>query len=764
MVILLTLMPQAAWAINSTWTGTTNSNWNDAGNWSVLGIPGATSGTSNVDTASFNGAPANRTITVDAGRNIEFLSFGATASNFTVGSTSGNLLTLTNGGNATFASNAGSNITQAINAPLALAGAYTVTNNNTLASGNVISVGGSVTSLSGTSSAFTIGGSGAVTLSGNLSNGVGGGSMTLTKNAASAGTLNITGGVSSYSRISIGGTSGLVTYSGGTTALLIPNQNYISVGVSSTLAITGGEIDIATAGGNAFGGSGTILQTGGTMALSGSATLANVSFAGVIANYTINGGSFTMTGTTTTVRGIGNFTAGGTASVLIDALGNGSGPKIADSDLSSLTVGGGASVTFTSTLGVVVASTGTGTVNLNGGTLNVVKFATAGVGQSTINFNSGTLQFASSGSLSASQVKNLNVLDGGAVIDTGSNAINATQAFLASGTGGLTKIGSGTLTLSATNTYTGATTINAGVLKTAVATNALGSNSAVVLANTAGATLDTTNLSQTIGSLAGGGTTGGNVLLGTGTLTVGGNNTSTTYSGTISGSGGLVKTGNGTFTLTGTQGYTGSTVVNVGSLVVNGRLGNGGITVASGAKLGGNITAGGVTTISSGGTLAVGNSPGTGNFATLNLSGSSAVSVTEMQFNAGASPGNAGTDFDTINVSTALTYGGTLKLVFSGSVGSGTFDLFNFGVLTPSNDFGSVALYANTGLIGSLSEAGGVWTGIFDLGLGSGTQSFTFTNSTGDLAIAVPEPGTWVLVGLGLGLVIMRCRRQTNRE
>jgi autotransporter-associated beta strand protein len=86
----------------------------------------------------------------------------------------------------------------------------------------------------------------------------------------------------------------------------------------------------------------------------------------------------------------------------------------------------------------------------------------------------------------------------------------------------------------------------------------------------AGAILDLNNFNQSIGSLAG----AGSVTLGSATLTTGNDNTSTTFSGIISGDGGLTKVGSGTFTLTGENTYTGGTTISGGTL----QLGDGGPT------------------------------------------------------------------------------------------------------------------------------------------------------------------------------------------
>ncbi|MEE9211652.1 MAG: autotransporter domain-containing protein [Phycisphaeraceae bacterium] len=137
-----------------------------------------------------------------------------------------------------------------------------------------------------------------------------------------------------------------------------------------------------------------------------------------------------------------------------------------------------------------------------------------------------------------------------------------------SGTGGLTKIGTETQTLSGINTFTGPTTIDAGTLALTGGA-ALDDASAVSLLNVLNAQL-VLNTGETIGSLAGGGGTGGNVNLNANTLTVGSDNTSTSYSGNVFGTGGLTKVGTGTLTLNGVNTFTGPTTIDAGTLALTG--------------------------------------------------------------------------------------------------------------------------------------------------------------------------------------------------
>src|SRR6266436_8940635 len=121
----------------------------------------------------------------------------------------------------------------------------------------------------------------------------------------------------------------------------------------------------------------------------------------------------------------------------------------------------------------------------------------------------------------------------------------------------------------------------------------------------AGGAFDITSLSSgrmTAGSIEGAGT----FSLGPNQLTVGSNNLSTEVSGVIRGTGGsLVKVGTGTLTLSGTNSYTGATVVAGGTLSVTGDISpSSGVAVGPNATLAGTGTAPGV--LVGGGTLAPG--------------------------------------------------------------------------------------------------------------------------------------------------------------
>ena len=124
--------------------------------------------------------------------------------------------------------------------------------------------------------------------------------------------------------------------------------------------------------------------------------------------------------------------------------------------------------------------------------------------------------------------------------DTSSDLLTISSAVTGF-SGGLTKTGAGTLTLSGSNGYTGATRINAGILAVSGG-SAIADNQAVILANAAGATLQL-NSNETILNVTGGGFSGGNVNVQGNTLTLS-SNAGYTFGGQFTGtsSGGVIKT------------------------------------------------------------------------------------------------------------------------------------------------------------------------------------------------------------------------------
>ena len=153
------------------------------------------------------------------------------------------------------------------------------------------------------------------------------------------------------------------------------------------------------------------------------------------------------------------------------------------------------------------------------------------------------------------------------------NDYTLTGSGFISGTGGLTKSGAGTLTITTANDYTGATTVNGGVL--AVATLADGGTpSSIGAAGTAagnftlnGGTLrltgsqTNTNRGMTLGASGG-------------TLDVATTGSSMQISGSLTGSGGLAKTGPGTLILAANNTYTGGTVIAQGTIYLAGSTAN----------------------------------------------------------------------------------------------------------------------------------------------------------------------------------------------
>jgi autotransporter-associated beta strand protein len=140
---------------------------------------------------------------------------------------------------------------------------------------------------------------------------------------------------------------------------------------------------------------------------------------------------------------------------------------------------------------------------------------------------------------------------------------------------GLNTAGQGTVVLGGANTYTGTTNITSGKLlltnPSAVQASTVNIGSAFGLNFAAGIT------SPTLGGLSGAGNLGLSTVTGQGvTLRVGGNGQNTTYGGSLTGNGNLIKQGAGTITITAPATYTGPTLVSGGVLQLGGIIGFGG--------------------------------------------------------------------------------------------------------------------------------------------------------------------------------------------
>jgi autotransporter-associated beta strand protein len=321
----------------------------------------------------------------------------------------------------------------------------------------------------------------------------------------------------------------------------------------------------------------------------------------------------------------------------------------------------------------------------------------------------------------------------------------------------------GTLVLSGNNTHA-TTTINGGVL---AVTNgaAIANTGTVILADAAGATL-TVQDSETIGSLRGGGATGGDVIIASGqTLTVA-ETGSQTFAGIIGDAGGLAKTGVGTLTLTGTNTYTGPTSVTGGQLVVNGSSSDSAHTVGNGGTLGGTGTVGALV-VQGGGTISPGNSPGI-----LNVVGDTTwLNGGNYNWQVLDADGVAGTGWDQLAITGALdlaglTAGGFNVNVWSLSTFAGTtgnalnFDAslsYSWPIATASGgitgfDAGDFTIFtaANNGTNGFTNP----FTGSFSMSVTGNNLNLNYGPTP------VPEPGSaFTVLALFSGAVLNRRKR-----
>ena len=240
------------------------------------------------------------------------------------------------------------------------------------------------------------------------------------------------------------------------------------------------------------------------------------------------------------------------------------------------------------------------------------------------------------------------------------------------------------------------------------------------------------------------------ITLGAHTLTAGGDGTSSTYSGALSGHGGLTKTGAGTLTLSNTSSYDGTTRVSAGALNVTGSIAASGVLI-DGGTLQGTGRVGAITGTS--GHLHPGGSPG------ILASGSLAMSP-GFHFDVSLDGPAAGTDYSQLDVTGAVDLGGATVGAALGYApawysGGGPPDLLyiikNDGTDPVTGQFAGLPQMSQFDLLynGTTYKAMISYQGDYDAAALTGGN---------DVVVALPEPATLTLLALG-GLALLRRKR-----
>jgi autotransporter-associated beta strand protein len=677
--------------------------------------------------------------------------------NFTIGivTMSTNSVALTAGSstgdaNSTLAISGGTNSINTVTMGVNTVAAGFATGSNTDATINI--TGGATT----VNTAFTMGAqssasNAATTVNTAISNlNISAGSLTL------AGSTNLTMGQATLdaqnaatASISITGTGSLTV--GG-------NIQYTDAALgteTNTVTLNGGTLDMTN--GN-IGGAGGIGAGAGIITFNAQAgtlrNLAQLNGGGVVAAATLNkttAGILLMdtsnayTGFTTVTAGVLQITNGGA-------------------------LGGTAQGTTVSATGAALEISGSITTQAEALALNGTGVSNGGALRST----SGTNTYA--GNITLGAASRINADAGSLTLDVASgNAITSTNLDLtlggagnitvadaiALGTGGLTKDGAGTATLSAANTYTGKTIVNAGKLSISNENN-LGTNPGSAAADqltlnggtlltTANFTIDDANRGITVG--AGGGTVETAV------------STTATISSVITGGGAITKEGAGTLIFTAANTNTNTTTINAGVLGGTGTVDAGGSVIV-------NATVGGALIVASGGTLAPGTT-GAGLFTiggnlTVNTGGTLLMQLGGKTLNDADSIRGNETNLAGISAGIRSDWEGTNTLsdhdrIFSNDASA--------PVITGTLKIDPAFLNSYTPVYGDIFDLLD-WTTLSNSITGSTSFDFSGISLGGELAfntdlfasngiiVVVPEPSRALFLMLGLlGLMLRRRRR-----
>ena len=375
-----------------------------------------------------------------------------------------------------------------------------------------------------------------IVINGNITLGYSGAGLTLT------GAINLNGGTRIITSL-FGNTISGVLSNGGLTKAGADNLTLSGANTyAGNTTISTGNLTAASAG--AFGGGTDVfIANAATLTVSASTSAASVREAG-----TSNSGTVILnTGTILTINGANK------GSFFQNSISGAGGLAMSGSGTTNMSLFGTQSYTGATTVSggqlTSPVAMSTSSLTVSGG---VFSAGAADILGNTIpvTVNSGTYQLGGNETIGSLAGTAGTVNMGTSTLTTGNDNTNTAYSGVISGTGGLTKNGTGTFTLDGTvKTFTGNTTVNNGTLTVAV-TNVINSSSNLVLTN------GTFNISS-----------GANLTLNSVNMT----------------GGAITRAGNNSFTLNNSSSFTGGTVTysSTGSIIANGTTTLGNVTFNS---------------------------------------------------------------------------------------------------------------------------------------------------------------------------------------
>lgn len=559
----VTALAKSSQAASQTWNyNATDGNWIESGNWGTGSStpPGANTGTTSSDIATFNNWPGTLSITNDPGRNIGGIIFDATANNYVIGTTGGNTLYLSGGGTIdlapTFFANAATSET--VNAPLQLEGSATIANWG----GINLNFGGSITGPA-TGGTLTILGTNAGTFGGVISDG--GSPLSVTfQTYANSWTLNA---ANTY--------TGTTSFLSGNASLNFSNGTDTTTNIinPSSALVLGGTLDVVgnPAGGNSQTFAGTTLLPGASLTDLSNTSTSTAIHLGAISRGTLgtvlltnptSGGLSATNGITTSTPDDASGILGGWAVLGSASFATNNGTDIIG--YAGATAWSGSAFSNNTNYSLAGSQTQTGS-----GSISTLAIVPSGAGQSLAIPTGGTLTLADGGLLFPTGGTNGYTISGGAlqgasgdalyVWQSNSGSLTISSQITDNNTSGLFKSGGGFLYLTnPANNYAGTTVVAGGTIN--FVNGAIGSSGNITFDGGPGFLQYATGNTQDVSS---------RIANSTDYIGIDTNGNAVTFGGGLAASnvGGFRKYGLGALTLAGSGGYTGATVVNAGTVI-----------------------------------------------------------------------------------------------------------------------------------------------------------------------------------------------------